>query len=261
MMVPGHLVARIIGAGGQTIKALMEKFGVKMVIIQDSSDFKKGKPLRITGPPDKIRAAKRRIEQVISEELMGGYGYSIVYGGGGQVVGEFVGGSYEMMVPGHLVARIIGTGGQTIKALMGETGVKMVIIQDSSDFKKEKPLRITGPPDKIRAAKRRVEQVISEEQEKMGGYNIAFKLSDESWSRCYNIVYKLSDESWNKFCKWRSYGGQSESNLRELENVTGATVDKMDYREQMISVSGCQRALNKLVDTLKKILQGNFGIV
>ena len=89
--------------------------------------------------------------------------------------------SYEMMVPGHLVARIIGPGGQTIKALMEKFGVKMVIIQDSSDFKKEKPLRITGPPDKIRAAKRRVEQVISEEQEKMGGYNIAYKLSDESW--------------------------------------------------------------------------------
>merc|ERR1719357_805136 len=107
-MVPGHLVARIIGPGGQMIKALMGETGVKMVIIQDSSDFKKEKPLRITGPPDKIRAAKRRVEQVISEELMGGYGYSIVYGGGGQVVGEFVGGSYEMMVPGPLVARIIG---------------------------------------------------------------------------------------------------------------------------------------------------------
>ena len=95
----------------------------------------------------------------------------------------------------------------------------------------------------------------------MGGYNIAFKVSDQRWSRCYNIVYKLSDEHWNKFCKWRSYGGPSESNLKELENVTGATVDKMDYREQTISVSGCQGALNKLVDTLRQILQGNFGIV
>merc|ERR1719357_1457444 len=181
-------------------------------------------------------------------------------GDGGKAGGDFGGNSYETMVPGHLVARIIGPGGQMIKALMGETGVKMVIIQDSSGYKKEKPLRITGPPDKIRAAKRRVEQVISEEQLKMGGYNIVNKLSDESWSRCYNIVYKLSDESWNKFCKWRSFGGPSESNLKELENVTGATFDRMDYREQTISVSGCQGALNKLVDTLKLTLQGNFGM-
>ena len=58
----------------------------------------------------------------------------------------------------------------------------------------------------------------------------------------------------------RADGGPIESNLKELENVTGATVDRMDYREQTISVSGCQRALNKLVDTLKLTLQGNFGM-
>ena len=77
----------------------------------------------------------------------------------------------------------------------------------------------------------------------------------------YNIVYKLSDESWDKFCKWRAYGGPSENNLKELENVTAATVDSIDYREQTISVSGCQGALNDLVNTLKRILHGNFGIV
>ena len=55
--------------------------------------------------------------------------------------------------------------------------------------------------------------------------------------------------------------GPSESSLKELDNVTGATVDRMDYREQTISVSGCQRALNKLGDTLQLIVQGNFGIV
>ena len=46
--------------------------------------------------------------------------------------GDFGGGpGYEMMVPGHLVARIIGKGGETIKALQEETGAKIVIIQDS----------------------------------------------------------------------------------------------------------------------------------
>ena len=34
-------------------------------------------------------------------------------------------------MPGHLVARIIGKGGETIKALQEETGAKIVIIQDS----------------------------------------------------------------------------------------------------------------------------------
>ena len=34
----------------------------------------------------------------------------------------------------------------------------------------------------------------------------------------------------------RADGGPSESNLKELENVTGATVDTIDYREQ---TAGC----------------------
>ena len=94
-------------------------------------------------------------------------------------------------VPGHLVARIIGKGGETIKALQEETGAKIVIIQDSKvvnfahnrlliiisiqdnsgisqthesrpcpqEFQEEKPLKITGPPDKVEFAKQRVEQV------------------------------------------------------------------------------------------------------
>ena len=78
---------------------------------------------------------------------MGGFG-----GDGG-------GPGFEMMVPGHLVARIIGKGGETIKALQEETGAKIVIIQDSKDFQEEKPLKITGPPDKVEFAKQRVEQV------------------------------------------------------------------------------------------------------
>merc|ERR1719474_1664376 len=78
--------------------------------------------------------------------------------------------SYEMMIPGRLVARIIGKGGEVIKALQEETGAKIVIIQDSKEFADEKLLKITGPPDRVEFAKGRVEQVIAEEQEKMGGF-------------------------------------------------------------------------------------------
>ena len=84
---------------------------------------------------------------------MGGFG-----GDGG-------GPGFEMMVPGHLVARIIGKGGETIKALQEETGAKIVIIQDSKDFQEEKPLKITGPPDKVEFAKQRVEQMVQMIQE------------------------------------------------------------------------------------------------
>merc|ERR1712235_229868 len=88
-------------------------------------------------------------------------------GGGGGGVG---GGNFEMMIPGHLVARVIGKGGEVIKALQEETGAKIVIIQESKEFANEKLLKITGPPDKVEFARMRVDQVIAEEQKKMGGH-------------------------------------------------------------------------------------------
>ena len=38
MMIPGNLVARIIGKGGEVIKAIQEESGAKMVIIQQSKE-------------------------------------------------------------------------------------------------------------------------------------------------------------------------------------------------------------------------------
>merc|ERR1719153_245838 len=88
---------------------------------------------------------------------------------GGMVgVGGAAATSYEMMIPGRLVARIIGKGGEVIKALQVETGAKIVIIQDTKEFADEKPLKITGPPDIVEFAKQRVDQIIAEEEEKLG---------------------------------------------------------------------------------------------
>ena len=60
-----------------------------------------------------------------------------------------------MMVPGAMVARIIGRGGEVIKALQEETGARIVIIQDSREFAVEKPLRITGSAEVVELARMR----------------------------------------------------------------------------------------------------------
>merc|ERR1719228_1598702 len=101
------------------------------------------------------------IEQIVVNE--GNRGTKV---GGGGGFGEA---GFEMMIPGHLVARIIGKGGEVIKALQEETGAKIAVIQDSREFAEEKPLKITGTPQIVEYAKQRVEQFIAEEQEKMRG--------------------------------------------------------------------------------------------
>ena len=76
-----------------------------------------------------------------------------------------------MMIPGNLVARIIGKGGEIIKALQEKTGAKIVIIQESREYAAEKPLRITGSPEAVEMARIRVEAVLASEMEKVGGGN------------------------------------------------------------------------------------------
>jgi hypothetical protein len=53
------------------------------------------------------------------------------------------------MVPGPKVGLIIGKGGETIKQLQEKSGAKMVVIQDGPTQEQEKPLRISGEPQKV----------------------------------------------------------------------------------------------------------------
>lgn len=168
VMVPDNMVGLIIGRGGEQITKLQAESGCKIQMSQDSQ----GMPHRLctlTGSAEAISIAKSMIDQIIANEGSrggrgGNMGGNMGGGGGGGGAG------FEMMVPGHLVARIIGKGGEVIKALQEETGAKIVIIQESKEFADEKLLKITGPPERIDFAKQRVEQVIAEEQEKVGGF-------------------------------------------------------------------------------------------
>eukprot|EP00092_Neocalanus_flemingeri_P023826 GFUD01025851.1.p1 GENE.GFUD01025851.1~~GFUD01025851.1.p1 ORF type:complete len:465 (+),score=130.06 GFUD01025851.1:140-1534(+) len=162
VMVPDNMVGLIIGRGGEQITRLQADSGCKIQLSQDSQ----GMPHRLctlTGSGEAISIARSMIDEIISNE--GNRGARGM--GGGQ--GGAGGAGFEMMVPGHLVARIIGKGGEVIKALQEETGAKIVIIQDNREFADEKPLKISGTPEAVEFAKQRVEQVISEEQQKMGG--------------------------------------------------------------------------------------------
>ena len=55
-MIPGTKVGLVIGKGGENIKNLQERAGVKMVMIQDSNvPSHQDKPLRITGEPARVQ--------------------------------------------------------------------------------------------------------------------------------------------------------------------------------------------------------------
>jgi far upstream element-binding protein len=76
----------------------------------------------------------------------------------------------EIMIPGSKVGLIIGKGGETIKQLQERTGAKMVIVQEGPGQEMEKPLRISGDPDKVAHAKQLVFELIQDKGDQ-GGNN------------------------------------------------------------------------------------------
>nr|XP_022288020.1 far upstream element-binding protein 1-like isoform X2 [Crassostrea virginica]XP_022288021.1 far upstream element-binding protein 1-like isoform X2 [Crassostrea virginica]XP_022288023.1 far upstream element-binding protein 1-like isoform X2 [Crassostrea virginica]XP_022288024.1 far upstream element-binding protein 1-like isoform X2 [Crassostrea virginica] len=85
VMVPGNKVGLVIGKGGETIRQLQRRGGVKMVIIQDDNiPSVHEKPLRISGDPHKCQGVKEMVLELLAKrEMKGGAGGSGMGGPGG----------------------------------------------------------------------------------------------------------------------------------------------------------------------------------
>ena len=181
MMVPGRLVARIIGKGGEVIKALQEETGAKIVIIQDTREFADEKPLKITGPPEVVEFAKQRVEQVIAEEeqkIGRGGGFRGGRGGGGGFRGGRGGGGWPsqggggygqdsgydvtdtMSVPSNKVGLVMGKGGETIRLICSESGAHCQVDKSAPDGARDKTIVIKGRPESVERAKELINEKI-----------------------------------------------------------------------------------------------------
>ncbi|XP_044743184.1 far upstream element-binding protein 3 isoform X2 [Chrysoperla carnea] len=177
--VPDKMVGLIIGRGGEQITRLQAEAGCKIQMGADGS----GQPDRVcslSGPRDAIQRAKDMIYSIVqthqrpldsppppqhpptnsnSSSLNSEFPGLGAQGGGGSGVTQV-----EIMVPGPKVGLIIGKGGETIKQLQEKSGAKMVVIQEGPNPEQEKPLRITGDPQKVEYAKQLVYDLIAEKE-------------------------------------------------------------------------------------------------
>lgn len=158
MLIPGPKCGLIIGKGGETIKALQEQTGVKMVMIQENQESSGApKPLKMVGDMDKVENARRIIEDIVSgrsttnDHLGGGNQQSRFNAGGGHSFAQqkTMG---EVIVPRASVGMIIGKGGDTIKRLAQETGAKIQFKPDDEPSAPERCAVIQGTPDQIQKA-------------------------------------------------------------------------------------------------------------
>ncbi|XP_077427529.1 far upstream element-binding protein 2 isoform X2 [Vanacampus margaritifer] len=152
MVIPAGKAGLIIGKGGETIKQLQERAGVKMILIQDGTQPPNvDKPLRIIGDPFKVQQAKEMVNEILRDRHHTEFGEVTEYGsrmGGG---GGGGGGGVDIAVPRHAVGVVIGRSGEMIKKIQSDAGVKIQFKPDDGTGP-EKIAHITGPPDQCQHA-------------------------------------------------------------------------------------------------------------
>ncbi|XP_074108570.1 P-element somatic inhibitor isoform X2 [Cotesia typhae] len=177
----------VIGRGGEQITRLQSETGCKIQMAPESG----GLPERLctlTGPREAVNRAKDLVLSIVNQRCRseggmgemnmpnpnagggngGGGGNNGGGGGGGPMISNNSHpGNLEIMIPGPKVGLIIGKGGETIKQLQEKSGAKMVVIQDGPSQEQEKPLRITGDPQKVEYAKQLVYELIAEKEIQM----------------------------------------------------------------------------------------------
>lgn len=173
MMVPGNKVGLVIGKGGETIKQLQERAGVKMVMIQDSNiPSANEKPLRISGDPQKCQRAKEMVLDLLAEKEMEnmnkGFNDYGSYGGGGGG-----GPPMEIPVPRTAVGIVIGKNGDMIKKIQQESGAKVQFKADDGNSP-ERVCAIAGSPDKVQIAAQMIQELLNDYNQREGGMGRGF---------------------------------------------------------------------------------------
>ncbi|CAN8175426.1 unnamed protein product [Coccothraustes coccothraustes] len=152
-MIPAGKAGLVIGKGGETIKQLQERAGVKMILIQDGSqNTNVDKPLRIIGEPYKVQQACEMVLDILRERDQGGFGERSDYG-------ARLGGGIDVPVPRHSVGVVIGRSGEMIKKIQNDAGVRIQFKQDDGTGP-EKIAHIMGPPERCEHAARIINELL-----------------------------------------------------------------------------------------------------
>ncbi|XP_061086265.1 far upstream element-binding protein 2-like [Conger conger] len=148
MMIPAGKAGLIIGKGGETIKQLQERAGVKMILIQDGSQGPNmDKPLRIIGEPYKVQQARELVQEILRERDQPGFGDRNEFGS------HMGGGGIDVPVPRHSVGVVIGRNGEMIKKIQNDAGVRIQFKPDDG-VGPDKVAHIMGPPEQCDHAAR-----------------------------------------------------------------------------------------------------------
>lgn len=227
IMIPGNRAGLIIGKGGETIKQLQERAGVRMVLIQENNEATNiPKPLRISGSRQACERAREMVMELLNEKNKQVVGISD-YGGGRT--------SAEMAVPCSVIGAIIGKGGETIKKLQQDSGARIQFRPEETDGSPHRMCNISGSRDQISAAMDMMREIM------------------ESSSRQDGVTGGGGRSSWGNAAGGSpDHGGHWNGHFAERANSDG------DARGETICIvpaDKCGLVIGKGGDTIREIIR------
>ncbi|XP_077779025.1 far upstream element-binding protein 3-like isoform X6 [Podarcis muralis] len=163
ILIPASKVGLVIGKGGETIKQLQERTGVKMIMIQDGPlPTGVDKPLRITGDVFKVQQAREMVLEIIREKDQADF-----RGIRNEFTSRMGGGSIEVSVPRIAVGIVIGRNGEMIKKIQNDAGVRIQFKPDDG-ISPERVAQVVGLPDRCQHAAQFINELILTVQERDG---------------------------------------------------------------------------------------------
>ncbi|XP_054853571.1 far upstream element-binding protein 3 isoform X2 [Eublepharis macularius] len=168
ILIPASKVGLVIGKGGETIKQLQERTGVKMIMIQDGPlPTGADKPLRITGDAFKVQQAREMVLEIIREKDQADF-----RGVRNDFTSRMGGGSIEVSVPRFAVGIVIGRNGEMIKKIQNDAGVRIQFKPDDG-ISPERIAQVMGLPDRCQHAAHIINELILTAQERDGFGSLA----------------------------------------------------------------------------------------
>ncbi|KAJ7993838.1 hypothetical protein DPEC_G00258860 [Dallia pectoralis] len=163
MLIPASKVGLVIGRGGDTIKQLQERIGVKMMMIQDGPmPTGADKPLRITGDPYKVQQARELVIEIIRDKEQGDF-----RSGRNDFASRLGGSTLDVAVPRFAVGIVIGRSGEMIKKIQGDSGVRIQFKPDDG-ISPERIAQVMGQPERCQHAVHLINDLIQTAQERDG---------------------------------------------------------------------------------------------
>ncbi|XP_045151607.1 tudor and KH domain-containing protein isoform X1 [Echinops telfairi] len=143
MRIPQDSVKLIIGRQGANIKQLRKQTGARIDV--DTEDVGDERVLLISGFPVQVCKAKAAIRQILTQN---------------NPVSE------QLSVPQRSVGRIIGRGGETIRAICKASGAKITCDKEAEGtLLLSRLIKITGTQKEVKTAKQLILDKVSEDEE------------------------------------------------------------------------------------------------